>query len=164
MMTRRGQTPLTLSEPRGPLAISDGKWDAAEHLKRGQDQEDVPEPRGCHQKRRAGRLTPSKQSSGETAVQEAPPFGCRSCLEVWGRQRKPVQTLGFLTFSHVQGPLLAQRCSQGGCFGFNILFFGQSLLSGSPPSFCEEGVKMRGSRGRQDKGIWQVWEFVCSTD
>lgn len=25
------------------------------------------------------------------------------CLEVWGRQRKPVQTLGFLTFSHVRG-------------------------------------------------------------
>lgn len=104
MTTHRGQTPLTLSEPRGRLPISDGGAPENGMGSKFSSREVVT--------RRDELADPGHQSRGreETAVWEAPPFECRSCLEVWGRQRKPVQTLGFLTFSHVRGPLLARLC------------------------------------------------------
>lgn len=83
--------------------------DALKHLKTG-SQEDVT---GCQQSR--------EEPGGSTSVW--------MYLELWGRQRKPVQTLGFLTFSHVRGPLLCQEaaveltaCSSGCLWIPSILF------------------------------------------
>lgn len=65
-------------------------------------------------------------------------------MEVWGRQRKQVQTLGFLTFSHIWG-LRAAR--EEGAVGLASASRGRVCLQGLLGAVVRRGLK--GEAGRR---------------